>query len=84
VNVVIGFAVVIAITAITITAMLLVRKRAPAGSYFSDADPASDRWPRRLRRPFLPLMRRPTSLELGYSPWDCSGTTTRHVFVFQN
>ncbi|MGM0928964.1 MAG: hypothetical protein ACQEXN_04545 [Actinomycetota bacterium] len=40
-NVVIGFAVVIMITAITITAMLLVRKRAPAGSYFSDGDRAS-------------------------------------------
>ncbi|MEV7647569.1 hypothetical protein [Arthrobacter sp. NPDC089319] len=41
VNVVIGFAVGIVITAITITAMLLVRKRAPAGSYFSDGDRAS-------------------------------------------
>jgi hypothetical protein len=41
VNVVIGFAVVIAITAITITAMLLMRRRAPAGSYFSDGDRAS-------------------------------------------
>jgi hypothetical protein len=41
VNLIIGFAVVIVITAITITAMLLVRRRAPAGSYFSDGDRAS-------------------------------------------
>ena len=40
-NVVIGFVVAIVTTAITITAMLLVRRRAPAGSYFSDGDRAS-------------------------------------------
>lgn len=40
-NVVVGFAVGIAITTITVTAMLLVRKHAPAGSYFSDGDRAS-------------------------------------------
>ena len=40
-NIVIGFAVVIVITAVSITAMLLVRRRAPAGSYFSDGDRAS-------------------------------------------
>lgn len=40
-NVVIGFGVVIVITAITITAMLLVRRRAPEGSYFTDGDRAS-------------------------------------------
>ncbi|GGE90935.1 DUF4239 domain-containing protein [Mycetocola zhadangensis] len=40
-NVLVGFAVVIAITAVTVTAMLLVRRRAPSGSYFSDGDRAS-------------------------------------------
>lgn len=40
-NVVIGFVVVIGVTAATITAMLLVRRRAPSGSYFSDGDRAS-------------------------------------------
>src|SRR4051812_45996955 len=40
-NVVIGFAVAIVVTAVAITAMLLVRRRAPEGSYFSDGDRAS-------------------------------------------
>lgn len=40
-NVVIGFVVVIVAVAITITGMLLVRRRAPEGSYFSDGDRAS-------------------------------------------
>ncbi|MET4636794.1 hypothetical protein ABIE24_000005 [Mycetocola sp. 2940] len=40
-NLVIGFAAIIAVTAVMITAMLLVRRRAPAGSYFSDGDRAS-------------------------------------------
>ena len=33
--------VVVVVTAITVGAMLLVRRRAPAGSYFSDGDRAS-------------------------------------------
>jgi hypothetical protein len=41
VNLVIGAAVVVGLTAITVTAMLLVRRRAPEGSYFSDGDRAS-------------------------------------------
>jgi hypothetical protein len=41
VNVVIGAVVVVVVTAITITAMLLVRRRAPEGSYFKDGDRAS-------------------------------------------
>ena len=41
VNVAIGIAVVTVITAITVVAMLLVRRRAPSGSYFSDGDRAS-------------------------------------------
>jgi amino acid transporter len=40
-NVVIGFAITIAITALAITAMLLVRRNAPEGSYFTDGDRAS-------------------------------------------
>jgi hypothetical protein len=40
-NVVIGFAITIAITALAITAMLLVRRGAPEGSYFTDGDRAS-------------------------------------------
>ena len=40
-NVVWGLAVVIVVAALAITAMLLVRRRAPAGSYFSDGDRAS-------------------------------------------
>ena len=40
-NLVIGFAVVLVVTALTVTAMLLVRRRAPEGSYFTDGDRAS-------------------------------------------
>jgi hypothetical protein len=40
-NVFVGVLVVIAVTAVTTTAMLLVRRRAPEGSYFSDGDRAS-------------------------------------------
>ena len=36
-----GGAVVVAVTAITVTAMLVVRRSAPEGSYFSDGDRAS-------------------------------------------
>jgi hypothetical protein len=41
VNVVVGALVVIAVTSVAIAAMLLVRRRAPDGSYFSDGDRAS-------------------------------------------
>lgn len=40
-NVIVGFAIVAAITTITVTLMLLVRRRAPEGSYFGDGDRAS-------------------------------------------
>ncbi len=40
-NVVLGFLVVVVVAAITVTAMLLVRRRAPEGSYFTDGDRAS-------------------------------------------
>ncbi|KAA1419817.1 DUF4239 domain-containing protein [Mumia zhuanghuii] len=40
-NVVIGVLFVVAVTALTVTVMLVVRKRAPEGSYFSDGDRAS-------------------------------------------
>nr|WP_300053524.1 hypothetical protein [uncultured Nocardioides sp.] len=40
-NVVLGILVVVAAAAITVTAMLLVRRRAPDGSYFQDGDRAS-------------------------------------------
>jgi hypothetical protein len=40
-NVLEGSLIVVAVTAVTVTAMLLVRRRAPAGSYFSDGDRAS-------------------------------------------
>ena len=40
-NVVLGFLVVIVVAAITVSAMLLVRRRAPEGSYFTDGDRAS-------------------------------------------
>ena len=40
-NLVLGFLVVIVTTAITVTAMLLVRRRAPEGSWFKDGDRAS-------------------------------------------
>jgi len=41
VNVVVGALVVIAVTSVAIAAMLVVRRRAPDGSYFSDGDRAS-------------------------------------------
>jgi len=41
VNILVGVAVTLVITAITVTAMLLVRRRAPEGSYFTDGDRAS-------------------------------------------
>ena len=40
-NVVFGALIVVVACAVTITAMLLVRRRAPEGSYFSDGDRAS-------------------------------------------
>ena len=40
-NVVIGFAITIAVAALAIGAMLLVRRRAPEGSHFTDGDRAS-------------------------------------------
>jgi uncharacterized membrane protein len=40
-NVVVGFAITIVVAALAIGAMLLVRRRAPEGSYFSDGDRAS-------------------------------------------
>ena len=36
VNVVLGFGVLVAVTAVAIAAMLLVRSRAPEGGYFAD------------------------------------------------
>jgi hypothetical protein len=41
VNVLLGLVILLVITAIAITAMLLVRRRAPEGSYFKDGDRAS-------------------------------------------
>jgi amino acid transporter len=41
VNLLVGAVVTLVVTAITVTAMLLVRRRAPEGSYFSDGDRAS-------------------------------------------
>ena len=41
VNLLVGLLVLVAATAITVTAMLLVRRRAPEGSYFTDGDRAS-------------------------------------------
>jgi len=41
VNVLVGLAVVLLVTSVTVTVMLLVRRRAPAGSYFADGDRAS-------------------------------------------
>jgi hypothetical protein len=41
VNLLLGAGVALLVTAITVTAMLLVRRRAPEGSYFSDGDRAS-------------------------------------------
>ena len=40
-NIVWGFLITAGVTAFTVTAMLLVRRRAPEGSYFSDGDRAS-------------------------------------------
>jgi len=40
-NLVVGFFVLVGVTAVTVTAMLLVRRRAPEGSYFADGDRAS-------------------------------------------
>ena len=40
-NIVWGFAVILAVTAVAVTAMLFVRRRAPEGSYFEDGDRAS-------------------------------------------
>jgi hypothetical protein len=40
-NVALGLLVVVVVAAITVTAMLLVRRRAPEGSYFTDGDRAS-------------------------------------------
>jgi hypothetical protein len=51
-NIVFGALIVVVACAVTISAMLLVRRRAPEGSYFSDGDRASV-WfvqpPRRFR-----------------------------------
>jgi hypothetical protein len=41
VNIIWGALIVIVVTAITVSAMLLVRRRAPEGSYFTDGDRAS-------------------------------------------
>jgi hypothetical protein len=41
VNVVLGLVITAVITAVTVAAMLLVRRRAPEGSYFTDGDRAS-------------------------------------------
>ena len=40
-NIFIGFVITFAVSALAITAMLLVRRRAPEGSYFTDGDRAS-------------------------------------------
>ena len=40
-NLVVGALILIVVTGVTVSAMLLVRRRAPAGSYFSDGDRAS-------------------------------------------
>ena len=40
-NVVVGVVIVLALSVVTVTAMLLVRRRAPDGSYFNDGDRAS-------------------------------------------
>jgi hypothetical protein len=41
VNIVFGIVLVLVVTALTVSAMLLVRRRAPEGSYFTDGDRAS-------------------------------------------
>ena len=40
-NAVWGLLITLGVTAVTVTAMLVVRRRAPEGSYFSDGDRAS-------------------------------------------
>ena len=40
-NLLVAAVITIAVTALTVTAMLLVRRRAPEGSYFTDGDRAS-------------------------------------------
>jgi hypothetical protein len=40
-NLVVGALVVLVTTAVTVTTMLLVRRKAPEGSWFSDGDRAS-------------------------------------------
>ena len=40
-NIVFGALIVIVVCAVAVAAMLLVRRRAPEGSYFSDGDRAS-------------------------------------------
>ena len=40
-NILVGLVITLVVTAITVTAMLLVRRRAPEGSYFTDGDRAS-------------------------------------------
>ena len=40
-NIIWGFLITAGVTAVTVTAMLLVRRRAPEGSYFQDGDRAS-------------------------------------------
>ena len=40
-NILVGLVVTLVVTAITVAAMLLVRRRAPEGSYFTDGDRAS-------------------------------------------
>ena len=40
-NIALGLLLVLVVAAITVTAMLLVRRRAPEGSYFTDGDRAS-------------------------------------------
>jgi len=42
VNVLVGVAVVLAVTIVTVASMLMIRRRAPAGSYFADRDRASE------------------------------------------
>ena len=41
VNIVVGALVIVVVTSLAVTAMLLVRRRAPEGSYFADGDRAS-------------------------------------------
>jgi hypothetical protein len=40
-NIVWGFLITVGVFAVTVSAMLLVRRRAPEGSYFADGDRAS-------------------------------------------